>query len=180
VAYKLVTLRRRSDFLRIRGGGRAATHLFVLEGKQRVVSPQRSGLLGVASLSASLSASAIQSDSARFGFTVTKQMGNAVVRNRIKRRLRAAVVATAAHAKPDFDYVIIARAAALKCDYIELIADFINAFARVSQTADASTKPRQQRPRQEKPRQQQPRQQQPKAKPNTKPNGGAGPEGGAR
>jgi ribonuclease P protein component len=111
--FKLVTLRRRAEFLRVRGGGRSATPRFVLEGKQR-------------------SADAPELGAPRFGFTVTKQMGNAVVRNRIKRRLRAALAAIAtAHADAGFDYVVIARAEAQTCDYKLLIADFVAGFSRV-------------------------------------------------
>jgi ribonuclease P protein component len=109
-----VTLRRRAEFLRIRGGGRAATPRFVLEGKRRTdISGQVNAV-------------------PRFGFTVTKQMGNAVVRNRIKRRLRAALTETAAtHADAGFDYVIIARADAYTCDYKLLVEDFVAGFSRV-------------------------------------------------
>jgi ribonuclease P protein component len=115
----LVTLRRRAEFLRVRGGGRSATPRFVLEGKLRVVSADTTGSVG-------------QSAAPRFGFTVTKQIGNAVVRNRIKRRLRAALSETASiHAAPGFDYVIIARLDAHTCDYKRLVEDFVAAFSRV-------------------------------------------------
>jgi ribonuclease P protein component len=44
------------------------------------------------------------------GYTVTKKVGNAVVRNRIKRRLRAAVAETfPLSASPGHDYVLLAR-----------------------------------------------------------------------
>ena len=46
----------------------------------------------------------------RVGYTVTKKIGNAVRRNRIKRRFRAAARAVVpAHAAPGHDYVLIAR-----------------------------------------------------------------------
>lgn len=49
----------------------------------------------------------------RLGFTVTKKMGNAVVRNRIRRRLRAvAQKIFLDHALSGYDYVLIARKAA--------------------------------------------------------------------
>jgi ribonuclease P protein component len=117
----MVTLRRRSEFLRVRGGGRAATSLFVLEGKQR---------LDVGTPSAATTPAG-----PRFGFTVTRQMGNAVVRNRIKRRLREAVRTTGNLAAPGFDYVIIARTEALNCDYRRLVDDFAAGFAKVARTA---------------------------------------------
>ena len=125
--FKLVTLRRRAEFLRIRGGGRSATPRFVLEGKQRqsdhlVAIPNECG--------------------PRFGFTVTKQIGNAVVRNRIKRRLRAALTEVAGlRATADFDYVIIARTAAHACDFRLLVEDFVAGFERVHRTVGAP-KPR--------------------------------------
>lgn len=47
---------------------------------------------------------------ARVGFTVTKKAGNAVARNRIRRRLRAAVDALMPeYAQPGWDYVLIGR-----------------------------------------------------------------------
>jgi ribonuclease P protein component len=47
---------------------------------------------------------------ARVGFTVTKKVGNAVVRNRIRRRLREAVrVYAAGDMQPGKDYVIVGR-----------------------------------------------------------------------
>ncbi len=56
----------------------------------------------------------------RVGFTVTKKVGNAVVRNRIKRRLRA----IASEAQDEFDaatdYVIVARRETLGAPFAEL------------------------------------------------------------
>ena len=49
-------------------------------------------------------------DAARVGFTVTKKVGNAVVRNRIRRRLKEAVrVHAADDMQPGNDYVIVGR-----------------------------------------------------------------------
>ena len=46
----------------------------------------------------------------RFGVTATKKVGNAVVRNRAKRRLRALARSVLAnHGRPGHDYVLIAR-----------------------------------------------------------------------
>lgn len=69
---------------------------------------------------------------ARFGFTVTKKLGNAVLRNRIRRRLKAAMVQTAVSgAKPGYDYVLVARPAAATLPYAELVKELDQAFRRV-------------------------------------------------
>lgn len=60
----------------------------------------------------------------RLGFTVSAKVGNAVVRNRIRRRLKAvAAEVIPAYASPGHDYVIIGRYAALKRPYEGLIKD---------------------------------------------------------
>jgi ribonuclease P protein component len=69
---------------------------------------------------------------ARFGFTVTKKMGNAVIRNRIKRRLREAVrMAAIPHALEGCDYVLISRNKALDCPFSDLTRDMEFAFSRI-------------------------------------------------
>jgi ribonuclease P protein component len=45
----------------------------------------------------------------RLGFAVPKAVGNAVVRNRIKRQLREIVRARLAETQPDHDYVVVVR-----------------------------------------------------------------------
>ncbi|NJO35570.1 MAG: ribonuclease P protein component [Rhodospirillales bacterium] len=68
----------------------------------------------------------------RFGFTVSKQVGKAVERNRIRRRLKAAVRDVARDcARSDFDYVLIARRAALDVGFAALVTDLIKAFERI-------------------------------------------------
>lgn len=57
----------------------------------------------------------------RVGFTVTKRQGNAVERNRMRRRLREAVRLSAGFAmRPGHDYVIVARRDALNTDFAVL------------------------------------------------------------
>ena len=69
-------------------------------------------------------------DGPRFGFTVTKKLGNAVIRNRIRRRLKAAIAELAqTRAQAGFDYVIVARAVALNRPYPDIVADLCKAFA---------------------------------------------------
>jgi ribonuclease P protein component len=67
----------------------------------------------------------------RIGFTATRKIGNAVVRNRARRRLRAAAASVMArHAVPGFDYVLIARAETPKRPYAALIEDLETALRR--------------------------------------------------
>ena len=95
---RIATLKHRAEFLRLRNGARCATSGFVLEGKPR----------------AGFGEAAAVPVTARFGFTVSKQVGGAVERNRIKRRLKAAVRdVLLEHARHDYDYVLIARRPAL-------------------------------------------------------------------
>jgi ribonuclease P protein component len=69
---------------------------------------------------------------ARIGYTVTKQMGNAPVRNRIRRRLREAMrLCDRALLRPGHDYVLIARAASLQRGFADLRADLEAALGRL-------------------------------------------------
>ena len=56
----------------------------------------------------------------RVGFTVTKKVGNAVVRNRIKRRLRAIASEFQREFDGATDYVIVARRETLGAPYARL------------------------------------------------------------
>lgn len=68
----------------------------------------------------------------RIGLTVTKKHGNAVERNRIRRRLRAAVRDALPRAGKDgFDYVIVARRAALGAPFADLVKDIERGIARL-------------------------------------------------
>jgi ribonuclease P protein component len=115
-----VTIRDRADFLRVRGGPRWSGPAFLLELRERR-----------------------PDGPARFGFTVTRKLGNAVVRNRIKRRLRHAVRAVAAAGtRAGCDYVIVARPAAVSQPFADLQRDLSTALRRVHGPAATSSKAR--------------------------------------
>ena len=65
------------------------------------------------------------------GFTVTKRTGNSPQRNRIKRRLRAAVTACARDFVPHHDYVLVGRREALSEPFAKLVADLDALIQRV-------------------------------------------------
>lgn len=68
----------------------------------------------------------------RVGFTVTKKIGNAVVRNRMKRRFRALVRDTFSdHAIPGADHVLIGRAGGVERDYATLADELKRALAKL-------------------------------------------------
>ncbi len=110
---RLATLKKRTEFQRLRGGSRFACTLFVLETKPRPEAENDDG-------------------QPRFGFTITRQIGTAVVRNRIRRRLRAALAALAPSlARPHHDYVLVARTASATCAFSDLKKDLEHALRRV-------------------------------------------------
>ena len=79
-------------------------------------------------------------EQARVGFTCTKKLGNAVLRNRIKRRLReAARLSLSSVAQPSFDYVLIGRSAAETRDFESLKSDLISAATRLHAKAQQHT-----------------------------------------
>ncbi|MGH6830167.1 MAG: ribonuclease P protein component [Methylocella sp.] len=68
----------------------------------------------------------------RFGFTVTKQSGGAVQRNRIRRRLKEALrLLNPLPARPGHDYVILARPEALGMPFLALQAELIRALGKI-------------------------------------------------
>src|SRR6202012_1640335 len=109
-------LRRRAEFQRVSRGRRAQTESFTLQVNAR----------------ADLDAAA-PPPQPRVGFTVTKKVGGAVERNRIRRRLKEALrQARAVAPSPGHDYVLMARREALTRPFPALIADIERAFAQMS------------------------------------------------
>jgi len=67
----------------------------------------------------------------RYGITVTKKIGNAVVRNRMKRRFRELLRAVLPeHGLPDHDHVLIGRSGGIERDFHLLRADLVEALDR--------------------------------------------------
>jgi ribonuclease P protein component len=67
----------------------------------------------------------------RFGVTVTKKIGNAVVRNRMKRRFRELLrAALPGEGLPDTDHVLIGREGGVERDFAAMRAELSQALAR--------------------------------------------------
>ncbi|WP_067784368.1 ribonuclease P protein component [Paraurantiacibacter namhicola] len=70
----------------------------------------------------------------RFGVTVTKKIGNAVVRNRMKRRFRELLRdALPAEGLADHDHVLIGRAGGVERDFAAMRAELSKALERAGQ-----------------------------------------------
>jgi ribonuclease P protein component len=111
-------LRKRREFLAAAGGQKTARPAFVLQALRRG-----------------------DDDPPRFGFTVSKRTAkSAVVRNRIRRRLREAVRLLARdNAATGYDYVVIGRAQALTEPFGKLKSEMTGALQRVSERPRADT-----------------------------------------
>lgn len=106
-------LLKRSDFLRCAASGfRVSTHSMLV---QAAPPPLES------------------SPALRLGFTATKKLGNAVARNRAKRRMRHAVrdAIRVTPAPPALDFVFIARPTTLTAEYDVLVRDAAYALRKL-------------------------------------------------
>jgi ribonuclease P protein component len=76
----------------------------------------------------------------RLGLTATRKIGNAVRRNRARRRLRAlARTELAVRARPGIDYVMIARQGTADRDWSDLVSDLGKAVGYLHRTMDCET-----------------------------------------
>jgi ribonuclease P protein component len=102
-------LRQRKDFLAAAAGAHASTAGFVVQERSRD-----------------------DGGPARVGFTVSKKVGGAVERNRVRRQLREIVrLSAAAGLHAGNDYVVVGRRAALGIPFGRMAEDFSGALRRL-------------------------------------------------
>ena len=102
------TLKKNSDFRRLYAKGKSAVT------PQVVVYCRRTGRQGN-----------------RVGITVSSKLGNAVQRNRVRRRLREIYRLNAARLRPGVDLVMVARVRGRYSSYWELEAAFLSACRKL-------------------------------------------------
>ncbi len=106
-------LRRRSEFLAAARGTRVNRPSFLLQALPRG-EPERARTIGI-------------------GLTVTRKIGNAVTRNRARRRLREALrQVLPGPAGPATDYVVVARPPALTTPFADLQSELAGAFGQIT------------------------------------------------
>ncbi len=112
-------LRQRADFLAAAAAAKVATKAFVLQMRDRR-----------------------EHGPARVGFTVSKKVGNAVERNRVRRRLREMVrLSATGMTRPGHDYVLIGRRAGLTVPFEGMVEDFKVALRRLNEGHGKSKAP---------------------------------------
>lgn len=117
-SFRLETIRKRSDFQAANGGKRVNAPGFAMLHRP-----------GGATL--------------RFGFTVTKKVGTATERNRIRRRLKEAVrMASPGFGEASGDFVLLARRDAIQVDFAVLVAAVSKAVNTLSAGGGAVSRPR--------------------------------------
>lgn len=126
------TLKSRADFLRVRKGRHCRTPSLILQ-----AAAQQGDNVGVGGK---------ESQPPRFGYTVTKHVGSAVVRNLVRRRLKEAVYLLGPlHARPGFDYVLIARHGTQRIGFACIVEDLQLAFQKIHHSKDVPERLQQRR-----------------------------------
>ncbi len=122
-------LKTRPEFLKVAAtGAKWVTPGLVLQARQRPVSMGPA----VAGPTSMVTATDTRAERVRVGFTVSRKVGNAVRRNRARRRLRAVVAELLPeHGRAGCDYVLIGRAGTLDRRYTDLVSDLSTALARI-------------------------------------------------
>jgi len=116
-------LKRRAEFLQVAAANRKWVAPGLILQVRRQPSPESSS---------DKTAPAAPIDAVRVGFTASRKVGNAVKRNRAKRRLRAvAKDVLSDHAEPGMDFVLIARPATVDRDYQALVGDLVAGLKRL-------------------------------------------------
>lgn len=129
---KILRLRKRAEFLTVRNGEKRRGPLFLMEVRGRTPEESANAKIG---------------DATRVGFTVTKKNGNAVIRNRIRRRLREAVRCHAAQdMQPSTDYVIVARREALTAPFLTIAQEIAKRASRSNESGRSDKRRRSERP----------------------------------
>ena len=115
-------LKRRAEFLQVAAANRkwVAPGLILQVRRQPSTESQTDDAAGAAPL-----------EPVRVGFTASRKVGNAVARNRARRRLRAVAREVLDRAEPGNDFVLIARPATVDRDYQALVADLVAGLKRL-------------------------------------------------
>ena len=119
-------LKRRAEFLQVA----AANRKWVAPGL--ILQVRRQPSTESENNDATLAAAAkVVREPVRVGFTASRKVGNAVARNRARRRLRAVAREVLDHAEPGNDFVLIARPATVARDYQALVSDLVAGLKRL-------------------------------------------------
>lgn len=120
VPVRLEVLAKRADFLRAAQARRQGTPGFLLQARQRATGTDDALI--------------------RVGFTCSKKVGNSVIRNRARRRLREIARAILPEmGRPGWDYVLVGRPeATVTRDFAQMRADLARALGQVHGSAKAA------------------------------------------